>query len=812
MIENNQTPFTSKSNVLKFLKSKVKLSKIEKIHVFTVDEWEKNPNSVLNFISKSFKYKKIIIRSSAIGEDSIESSQAGNYQSILDVDSQNISAIKKSINKVVLSYKKKGNNNPKNQILIQKQVTNSLLSGVIFSRTPENGAPYFVINYTIGSSTDAVTKGLKTQTVKIYRNIKKSEIPIKWKKLISAIIEIEKIFKNNMLDIEFAITKNNVIIFQVRPITSIPTLNFNEIDNMFSKLIFKNKIIFSKLNNSNLFYGNSTKFSDMADWNPSEIIGNNPNRLDYSLYDYLIMNDSWQKGRSRIGYHDVGKAPLMVQFGNKPYVDVRASFNSLLPQNIPAYLKKKLINYYLKKLSENPFLHDKVEFEILFSCFDLTIDSRLKELRDFNFSTKEINNIKNSLLILTNNILSDFPTIANNCKKSIQTMSINRNEIKKQLKNKPKSPKILLNFTEKLLKDCKTFGAIPFSTMARISFISSILLRSAEKEKIVTAKFIENFMNSISTPLSKFQNDFILFSEKKITKSNFLQKYGHLRPGTYDITALRYDSQNPYFDEFKISKTKTSKKTIVDRNLTKIFSQYGIIFNEIDFLDFVTNSITQRENLKFEFTKNLSDALELIAEAGSILGFSRKQLSNLSIKTILKTKNLRNASIRNFWNKSIIIEKQNRSINGFFSLPSLIFTKQDFDIIQYYISKPNYVTSKKVQSEIVRLRPHDERIPILKNKIVLIENADPGYDWIFTKKPLGLITKYGGVASHMSIRCAEIGLPAAIGCGDMIFEKLNNSSEILLDCKNQQIVILEYKIDDQEIEVNKTLRYLGYIT
>ena len=86
----------------------------------------------------------------------------------------------------------------KNQILIQKQVTNSLLSGVIFSRTPENGAPYFVINYTIGSSTDAVTKGLKTQTVKIYRNIKKSEIPIKWKKLISAIIEIEKIFKNNI--------------------------------------------------------------------------------------------------------------------------------------------------------------------------------------------------------------------------------------------------------------------------------------------------------------------------------------------------------------------------------------------------------------------------------------------------------------------------------------------------------------------------------------------------------------------------------------------------------------------------------------
>ncbi|WP_428326235.1 PEP/pyruvate-binding domain-containing protein [Nitrosopumilus sp.] len=794
------------------MKSKIKESKIEQIHVFTVDEWRKNPNSILNFISKSFKHKKIIIRSSAIGEDSIESSQAGNYRSILDVDSQNISEIKKSIKKVIQSYKKKGNNNPSNQILIQKQVTNSILSGVIFSRTPENGAPYFVINYTIGSSTDTVTKGLKTQTLKIYRNIKKSEIPAKWKKLLLAVMEIEKIFKNNMLDIEFAITKNSIIIFQVRPITSIPAFNFKEIDKKFSKLISNNKKTFSKLNDSNLFYGNSTKFSDMTDWNPSEIIGNNPNRLDYSLYDYLIMNDSWQKGRSKIGYHNVGKASLMVQFGNKPYVDVRASFNSLLPKNIHANLKKKLINYYLKKLSANPFLHDKAEFEILFSCFDLTIDSRLKELKNFNFSTKEINQIKNSLLILTNNILYDFPIINNNCKKSIQTMLINRNEIKKQLKTKPKSPKILLNFAEQLLKDCKTFGTTPFSTMARISFISSILLRSAEKEKIITPKFIENFMNSISTPLSKFQNDFILFSEKKITKSSFLQKYGHLRPGTYDITALRYDSHNPYFDEFKISKNKTSKKIIVDKNLTKIFSQNGIIFNKVNFLDFVTNSIIQRENLKFEFTKNLSDALELIAEAGSLLGFNRKQLSNLSIKTILKTKNLSNVSIQKFWNNSIETEKQNRSINDFLSLPSLLFSKHDFDITQYYISKPNYITSKKIQSKIVRLKPHDERIPILKNKIVLIENADPGYDWIFTKKPLGLITKYGGVASHMSIRCAEIGLPASIGCGDIIFEKLNNSSEILLDCKNQQIVILEYKTDDQEIEVNKTLRYLGYIT
>ena len=75
----------------------------------------------------------------------------------------------------------------------------------------------------------------------------------------------------------------------------------------------------------------------------------------------------------------------------------------------------------------------------------------------------------------------------------------------------------------------------------------------------------------------------------------------------------------------------------------------------------------------------------------------------------------------------------------------------------------------------------------MKNKIVLLESGEPGYDWIFTKNIAGLITKYGGVASHMSIRSAEFGLPAAIGCGD-IFDKIKNEPHVFLDCETGKIV------------------------
>ena len=66
--------------------------------------------------------------------------------------------------------------------------------------------------------------------------------------------------------------------------------------------------------------------------------------------------------------------------------------------------------------------------------------------------------------------------------------------------------------------------------------------------------------------------------------------------------------------------------------------------------------------------------------------------------------------------------------------------------------------------------------------IVLIEYADPGFDWIFGQDIAGLVTKYGGANSHMAIRCAEFGLPAAIGCGGRLFERLSGASVIELNC------------------------------
>lgn len=747
-----------------------------------------------------------------MGEDSINNSGAGAYQSIQNVEPKSKKHVIESINSVINSYKKKQNFDPKNEVLVQTQSTNITTSGVVFTRTPEMGSPYYVINFEDGSATDGVTKGSVNNTLKIFRGTDLKKIPKKWKLLLESIKEIESLLKSQILDIEFGITNSyKIIVFQARPILSLKNIPLiSEIE--IKKLISKNKNLFRKELNKNSIPGKFSVFSDMADWNPAEIIGNNPNNLDYSLYHFLIMDSAWHLGRSNIGYQKLSRKNLMIKFGNKPYVNIKPSFYSLIPKNISNKNKEKLMNFYLKKLIQNTYLHDKVEFDILFTCNEFLLDSRMQELKNSKFSQNEIVAIKKNIIEFTNNVLLDFEKILSNNSKAIKQMQRNRIHIHNKLKNSKRNYKNLISASEKLLKDCITFGTIPFSTMARIAFIASINLRSLVKIGVIDQVTADAFLNSIHTPLSEFRNDLLLYYNKEISKRIFLNKYGHLRPGTYDILASRYDDDSFFLDNLKFNAEINSKKQFKKpKSMKKSNEKINLIFPKMDFFDFAKSAIVERENLKFEFTKNLSDALSLISEASEQLNFSKNEISNLEIQTIFHdTKKLQKQNLVKQWRQLINKEKNKHILNTHLVLPPIISSENDFDLILYPSAKPNFITSKNIVSEIIFLND-DTKVNSLENKIILLENADPGFDWLFSFNISGLITKYGGVASHMAIRCSELGIPAAIGCGEILYEKLQLASKILLDCSNHQIIIIEHSKSDQYIEEKRLLKSLGYI-
>ena len=138
---------------------------------------------------------------------------------------------------------------------------------------------------------------------------------------------------------------------------------------------------------------------------------------------------------------------------------------------------------------------------------------------------------------------------------------------------------------------------------------------------------------------------------------------------------------------------------------------------------------------------------------------------------------------------NIVYNQRLHEDNSNLVLPSFIKGELDLKIINPGESRPNFVTKNVVRGAILHLTGHNTDID-LNNKIVMIENADPGYDWIFTHNIRGLITKYGGVASHMAIRSAEFNIPAGIGCGVQLFDKILEWKQIELDCEGNRIIPL----------------------
>ena len=88
----------------------------------------------------------------------------------------------------------------------------------------------------------------------------------------------------------------------------------------------------------------------------------------------------------------------------------------------------------------------------------------------------------------------------------------------------------------------------------------------------------------------------------------FKSKYGHLRPGTYDITSKCYREIDPIevFGEGLINKNHNSFQMTKaeEKKINKAIKYYKFPFKDaFDLLNYVKLSIQAREFAKFNFTK-----------------------------------------------------------------------------------------------------------------------------------------------------------------------------------------------------------------
>lgn len=205
---------------------------------------------IKEIIDKAYIENKILaIRSSAISEDSLEKSYAGQMETFLNIKNYQdyfnsvFNCIVSIFSPKSINYKLQSNRDPFEDsiaVIVQEMIEPDI-SGVIFTFDPVNNTNNIVINSVFGlgeglvsgklNSDNYIVSKQKEILFKTYEDNNKPTLSDEQLlKLAEISLKIEE-FYNNFMDIEFCIKDNKIYILQTRYITNIEISNYRVWDN-----------------------------------------------------------------------------------------------------------------------------------------------------------------------------------------------------------------------------------------------------------------------------------------------------------------------------------------------------------------------------------------------------------------------------------------------------------------------------------------------------------------------------------------------------------------------------------------------------
>ena len=745
------------------------------VHV-RAGEWRSNRGGVLRrVLTAPFAAEPLIVRSSAVGEDSVGASEAGRYLSIPNV--RGSIALADAIDLVIASY---GDGRDDHLVLVQPFLTDVIASGVVFTADPSSGAPYFIVNYREGNDTSAVTAG-KTNNLRTYYSWNDAPPPDNpmLSDLRALAAELRVLLGIDALNFEFAYTGGDVpVLFQVRPLVARAAAPCDVAAHTAALRAVAARIA-SAVGPQPRLRCDRTVFGIMPDWNPAEIIGVRPRPLALSLYRDLVTDTIWADQRHRYGYRDLRGHPLLVDFHGLPYIDVRVSFNSFVPADIDDGLAGRLVNHDITRLLDAPQLHDKIEFEIALSCYSFDLPQRLAALPSHSFSDADRQTLADSLRRLTNRITNP-------------ETGLWRTDVERVVELQRRHAALMaadvdpLSRIYWLIEDCKQFGTLAFAGLARTAFIATEWLRALATLGVLSEDDVTRFMAGLDSVSTAMRRDL-----RSLSRDAFLAKYGHLRPGTYDILSARYDEAPDRYFEWAEARAESAEPPVFTpsatqmRAVARLLREHALEHDAASFFAFVRAAIRHREQAKFVFSRSLSDALSLLGRLGAEHGFSLEDLSFADVGSIRRAA-IDGVAIAGALAASIARGRERYQTTRQLLLPALISRPDEVWQFHQPPTAPNFITQKEAVGSVCAL----ESSASLEGRIVLLVNADPGFDWIFSRRIAGFVTAYGGANSHMAVRAGELGLPAVIGAGEPLYHTWARARRLRIDCLNRQVQIL----------------------
>jgi hypothetical protein len=163
------------------------------------------------------------------------------------------------------------------------------------------------------------------------------------------------------------------------------------------------------------------------------------------------------------------------------------------------------------------------------------------------------------------------------------------------------------------------------------------LLRSAKSEGVLSEQAYNEFMQSIETVSHRFAGEAAEVAAGSKSWASFVADYGHLRPGTYDITSKSYaeDPEHylaPTVEQARLhpasSEAAAPSTWVAERDgfVAALVAQ-GIDTTGPQIEAFLRQAIEGREYAKFVFTRHLSAALDALVAYGAEYEVEREQLA-----------------------------------------------------------------------------------------------------------------------------------------------------------------------------------------
>lgn len=741
----------------------------------TWSEWLRDPAGSVAAVEAAYPGAAVIVRSCADGEDGWQRSLAGAFASIAVRAGASFGKdFRAAAQEVFASYPTRDLGS---RVLVQRWLHPVQAAAVVTTRTL-GGAPYYTATVdAVTGRTDAVTAGTAPLAETWYALRARdtpgpapgtlARLPGPAGQLLAAAAETEACAGTSCLDIEAAVCGGAVHLLQARPLAAVPGSGDGPVYRAVAAAGQRLERL-DRRRDGRLPASCRVLLSNMADWNPAEMIGRHPSPLAASLYQHLITDRTWAVQRAADGYRDLRGLPLMHLIAGSPYIDVTASLASFLPASLDEPLAGAVLAAMTERLRADPAAHDKIEFEIAATCWTPAVADRTGCLAAAGIGSGARARLHDSLLAITRQAITRLPA---------DLERLDRTALPGTADASPRR----LAATLRRARD----AALLFAHLARAAFIATDLLRALGSGGLASQH--EEWMRGLGTVTAALGADAAAVAAGQLSWPDFVARYRWLRPGTYDLAIACYGDDPGAYLRPLLGRPAPADSPACPAPWTP--AQAGQVTRAVAPLGadaatlerFARQAITARERGKAVYSAWVSAVLEAAAARGASCGTSRDGIRQLSIGEIL-------TADPRAWPARIRRHHAAGRAQARTELPDVITSPSDLESFRRGPGRPSFIGTRQAAGPAAP--DPDPGQPPPPGAIITLEAADPGFDWIFAHAPAGLVTAYGGANSHMAIRCAELGIPAAIGVGTATLARCSTARALCLDAAAGRLDIM----------------------